>query len=98
MGPKPSVSHFTLCQRFRALRDDPDHAGLKAYPFHCVRYSLKYLADAYARYKVDPVNEGRPRFKARHFTIPSDVQIGDGPWDRGSCTARGDPMGDPDDP
>ena len=81
--PTPSVSYFTLCRRFTELRNDPDHAWLKAYPFHCVRYSLKYLADAYMRFLADPVNEGKPRFKARHFTvpaftIPSDVQIRDG--------------------
>ena len=71
MGPKPSVSYFTLCRRFTELRNDPDHAWLKAYPFHCVRYSLKYLADAYKRFFADPVNEGKPRFKARHFTVPA---------------------------
>ena len=83
MGPTPSVSYFTLCRRFTELRNDPAHAWLKAYPFHCVRYSLKYLADAYKRFLADPANEGKPRFKARHctvpaFTIPSDIQIRDG--------------------
>lgn len=63
--------------------NDPGHAWLKDYPFHCVRYSLKYLANAYKRVFADPANEGRPRFKAKHFTvpgftIPSDVQIRDG--------------------
>ncbi|MCE2468242.1 MAG: transposase [Caldilineaceae bacterium] len=48
-----------------------------------MRYSLKYLADAYKRFLADPANEGKPRFKAKHFTvpaftIPSDVQIRDG--------------------
>ncbi len=32
MGSKPSVSYFTLCQRFTELRNDPDHAWLKEYP------------------------------------------------------------------
>ena len=59
MGPKPVPTFFTLGLRFTALRHDPDHAWLKAYPYKVVRYSLKYLADAYAR------------FKARHFTVPA---------------------------
>ena len=71
MGPGPSTSFFTLGQRFTELRNDPDHAWLKDYPYKVVRYSLKYLADAYARYKADPANEGKPRFKARQFTVPA---------------------------
>ena len=71
MGPGPSTSFFTLGLRFTELRHDPDHAWLKDYPYQVVRYSLKYLADAYARYKADPVNEGKPRFKARHCTVPA---------------------------
>ncbi len=71
MGPGPSTSFFTLGQRFTELRNDPNHAWLKDYPYKVVRYSLKYLADAYARYKADPVNEGKPRFKGRHFTVPA---------------------------
>ena len=71
MGPGPSTSFFTLGQRFTELRNDPDHAWLKAYPYKVVRYSLKYLADAYTRYKADPANEGKPRFKARHYTVPA---------------------------
>ncbi len=48
---------------------------------HCVRYSLKHLADAYKRFLADPAHEGKPRFKAKHFTvpaftIPSDMQLG----------------------
>ena len=58
-------------QRFTQLRTDPDHAWLKDYPFACVRYSLKYLADAYKRYLKDPQTEGKPRFKARHRTVPA---------------------------
>ena len=50
MGPGPSTSFFTLGQRFTELRNDPDHAWLKAYPYQVVRYSLKYLADAYTRF------------------------------------------------
>ncbi|MXZ43013.1 MAG: transposase, partial [Caldilineaceae bacterium SB0666_bin_21] len=71
MGPSPSTSFFTLGQRFTELRNDPDHAWLKAYPYKVVRYSLKYLADAYKRFLADPVNEGKPRFKARHCTVPA---------------------------
>ena len=83
MGPRPATTFFTLGPRFTALRKDPDHAWLKAYPYQVVRDSLKYLADAYTRYKAYPANAGKPRFKARHFsvsalTIPSDVKIRDG--------------------
>ena len=84
IGPKPVPTFFTLGQRFTKLRNDPDHAWLKEYPAVCVRYSLKYLADAYRRYFKDPQTEGKPRFKARHrtvpaFTIPDAVKLdGDG--------------------
>ncbi len=80
IGPKSSTSFFTLGQRFTQLRNDPDHAWLKEYPYACVRYSLKYLADAYTRYLKDSQTEGKPRFKARHrtvlaFTIPETVKL-----------------------
>ncbi len=71
IGPKPVPTFFTLGRRFTQLRHDPDHAWLKDYPFACVRYSLKYLADAYQRYRKDPQTEGKPRFKAKHFTVPA---------------------------
>ncbi len=71
MGPTPSVTCYTLYKRFTELRNNPAHAWLKDYPYACVRYSLKYLADAYKRFLADPANEGRPRFKARHFTVPA---------------------------
>ena len=71
IGPKPVPTFFTLGRRFTVLRHNPDHAWLKDYPFACVRYSLKYLADAYQRYFKDPQTEGKPRFKARHFTVPA---------------------------
>ena len=80
IGPKPIPAFFTLGQRFTELRNDPDHTWLKDYPFVCVRYTLKYLADAYRQFLADPANEGKPRFKARHrtvsaFTIPEAVKI-----------------------
>ena len=80
MAPSPSTSFFTLGPRFTALRNDPDHAWLKDYPYAPVRYTAKYLADAYTRYKANPVHEGKPRFKAKHrtvpaFTLPSDVRM-----------------------
>ncbi|MCY4520543.1 MAG: transposase [Caldilineaceae bacterium] len=83
IGPAPSTSYFTLGQRFTALRNDPAHAWLREYPFECVRYSLKYLADAYKRFTANPKTEGKPRFKARHrtvpaFTIPCKVRIREG--------------------
>ncbi len=71
IGPKPVPTFFTLGRRFTQLRNDPDHAWLKDYPFACVRYNLKYLADAYQRYLKDPRTEGKPRFKAKHFTVPA---------------------------
>ncbi len=70
IGPKPVPTFFTLGLRFTARRHDPDHAWLKAYPYQVVRYSLKYLADAYTRFFADAENEGKPRFKARHRTVP----------------------------
>ncbi len=79
IGPKPSVSFFTLGQRFTALRNDPAHAWLKAYPAAVVRYALKYLADAYTR-SFDSAEAGLPHFKSRHrttpgFTIPQAVRM-----------------------
>ena len=71
IGPKPRPNFFTLGRRFTVLRNDPDHAWLKDYPYACVRYALKYLADAYKRYLKEPRTEGKPRFKARHFTVPA---------------------------
>ena len=71
IGPKPRPNFFTLGQRFTQLHNDPDHAWLKECPFACVRYALKYLADACKRYLKDPQTEGKPRFKARHFTVPA---------------------------
>ena len=70
IGPKPPITFFTLGKRFTVLRNDPAHAWLKAYPAAVVRYTLKYLVDGYKRFLADPVNEGRPRFKAKHFTTP----------------------------
>ncbi|MCY4519275.1 MAG: transposase [Caldilineaceae bacterium] len=79
IGPKPSVSFFTLGHRFTVLRNDPAHAWLQAYPASVVRYALKYLADAYAR-SFDSADAGLPHFKSRHrttpgFTIPQDVRM-----------------------
>ena len=79
IGPKPSVSFFTLGQRFTVLRHDPAHAWLQAYPAAVVRYALKYLADAYAR-SFDSAEAGLPHFKSRHrttpgFTIPQAVRM-----------------------
>ncbi|MXZ23773.1 MAG: helix-turn-helix domain-containing protein, partial [Caldilineaceae bacterium SB0665_bin_21] len=71
IGPKPVPTFFTLGLRFTALRHDPDHTWLKEYPYQVVRYSLKYLADAYTRFFADSENEGKPRFKARHRTVPA---------------------------
>ena len=69
IGPKPRPHFFTLGRRVTQLRTD--HAWLKEYPFACVRYALKCLADACKRYLKDPQTEGQPRFKARYFTVPA---------------------------
>ncbi len=71
IGPKPVPTFFTLGLRFTARRHDPDHTWLKECPYQVVRYSLKYLADAYTRFFADPENAGKPRFKARHRTVPA---------------------------
>ncbi|MCY4519167.1 MAG: helix-turn-helix domain-containing protein [Caldilineaceae bacterium] len=60
IGPKPVPTFVTLGRRFTQLRHDPDHAWLKDYPFASVRYSLKYLADAYQRYFKILVRAGLP--------------------------------------
>ena len=79
IGPRPSVSFFTLSKRFTELRHDPAHAWLKALPSRTVRYALKYLADAYTRsFTIDEA--GLPRFKSRHrttpgFTLPDNVRL-----------------------
>lgn len=66
LGPGPGrPTYFTFCQRFTALRNDPEHAWLKDYPFACVRYTLKYLADAYARHFA-----ARDEFAARGEKLP----------------------------
>ena len=79
IGPKPSVSFFTLGKRFTVLRNDPAHAWLKALPYKPIRYALKYLADAYTR-SFDSAEAGLPHFKSRHrtppgFTIPDNVRM-----------------------
>ena len=80
IGPKPSVSFFTLGKRFTALRNEPEHDWLKALPYTLVRYTLKYLAEAYQRFLRDPANEGKPRFKTSYrttpgFTLPDQVRL-----------------------
>ncbi|MCY3658024.1 MAG: transposase, partial [Caldilineaceae bacterium] len=65
IGPQPSVSFVTLCRRFTALRNEPAHAWLRALPAAEVRYTLKYLADAYARYFA-----ADKAAKARGETLP----------------------------
>ena len=80
IGPKPSVSFFTLGKRFTSLRNRPEHAWLKTLPYAAVRHTLKYLAEAYQRFLRDPANEGKPRFKSRSrttpgFTLPDNVRL-----------------------
>ncbi len=65
IGPRPSVSFPTLCRRFTALRNEPEHAWLRALPAAEVRYTLKYLADAFARYFA-----ADKAAKARGETLP----------------------------
>ena len=77
IGPPPRVSFFSLGKAFTQLRNAPDTAWLQDYSFAEVRYSLKYLADAYqACFK----GGGHPRFKRKHarqdgFTIPDGVSV-----------------------
>ena len=60
IGPKPSVSAFTPYKRFTILRNDPNQAWLQDYPFASVRYTLKYMADAYSSFFKDQVRQGAP--------------------------------------
>ncbi len=85
LGPGPgSPTFFTLGQRFTKLRNTPGHEWLQDYSCAIVRYTCKYLGDAYAAFfDPDRPDHGRPQYKARHytkpaFTIPSHVRIQDG--------------------
>ena len=66
------------------MRNAPGHEWLQAYGYEIVRYTCKYLGDAYAAFfDPDRPDHGRPQYKARHytqpaFTIPSHVRIEDG--------------------
>ena len=79
---KPSIntSFFALCKRFTALRRETE--WLPEYSFTCVRYTLKYQADAwkafYAKtkagathkgdkpYRKNGLRKGTPNFKGKH--------------------------------
>ena len=63
---------FTLGQRFTQLRNASRHEWLKDYSYEIVRYTCKYLGDAYAAF-FDPnrPDHGRPQHKARHYTKPA---------------------------
>ena len=85
LGDGPgSPTFFTLGQRFTQLRNAPGNEWLKDYSYEIVRYTCKYLGDAYAAFfDLDRPDHGRPQYKARHyiqpaFTIPSHVRIEDG--------------------
>ena len=41
---------FTLGKRFTQLRNAPGHEWLKDYSYEIVRYTCKYMGDAYAAY------------------------------------------------
>ena len=85
LGEGPgSPTFFTLGQRFTQLRNAPGHEWLQDYGYEIVRYTCKYMGDAYAAFfDPDRPDHGRPQYKARHytqpaFTIPSQVRIEDG--------------------
>ena len=85
LGEGPgSPTFFTLGQRFTQLRNAPGHEWLQDYGYEIVRYTCKYMGDAYAAFfDPDRPDHGRPQYKARHytqpaFTIPSHVRIEDG--------------------
>ncbi len=75
---------FTLGKRFTQLRNAPGHEWLQDYSYEIVRYTCKYMGDAYAAFfDPDRPDHGRPQYKAKHytrpaFTIPSRVRIEDG--------------------
>ncbi len=69
IGPPPSVSFSTLCQRFAELCNDPDHAWPRAYPCAGVCCSLKYPADADQAF----FEGGYPHYKTGLFTTPGFV-------------------------
>lgn len=73
-GPGPgSPTFFTLGKRFTQIRNAPGHEWLKDYSFEIVRYSLKYMRDAYAAYfNLNQPDHGLPQFKAKYFTMPVD--------------------------
>ena len=78
--PKPQLSFFSLGREFTALRRDPHYAWLQAYGMGAVRYSLKYLADAYQAFFQG--TRAYPRFQSRHgrqdgFTLPERVRVQD---------------------
>ena len=77
-GAKPQApTFFTLGKAFTQLRRVTP--WLQAMPYAPVRYTLKYLADAWRRFFRGEA--GRPRFKRRgrdSVTIPQDIRIRDG--------------------
>ncbi len=80
LAPKPSISFLGLGREFTALRQRPEISWLQAYGHKEVKYTLKYLADAYQTFFQDP--RAHPRFKARHrttdgFTIPRHGAVAD---------------------
>ncbi|MDE2644255.1 MAG: transposase [Bacteroidota bacterium] len=75
----PSVSFFSLGQRFTALRQETP--WLPDYSFAIVRYGLKYQADAWSGFFK--VQRSHPQFHSKYgstpsFTIPDNVKIKDG--------------------
>ena len=72
LGKGPgSPTFFTLGKRFTQLRDAPGNEWLKDYSFKVVRYTCKYMADAYtAFFDLNRPDHGLPQFKAKHFTTP----------------------------
>ena len=53
LGEGPgSPTFFTLGQRFTQLRNTPGHEWLKDYGYEIVRYTCKYMGDAYTAFST----------------------------------------------
>ncbi len=64
--PKPAVSFFGLSREFTVLRQGAEHRWLREYGHKEVKYTLKYLADAYRKFWTGQSQQ--PRCKARQRT------------------------------
>lgn len=80
-GKCPSPTFFSLGKKFIQLRNSAGHEWLLDLPCRPVRYTAKYLADAYKQ--AIQGKRGFPKFKIRYqsedsFTLPDRVQVKEG--------------------